>query len=183
MLADRFATQSLAILASIEEIARQRTRCKRKGVGCAVYHVRPVESESHRPLTIVTDAVNGTFEQHEDRTLFECSNEVGKCGCMHAEQRAILRLLERGASARPLVMFCTYSPCTNCANIVNESGLIAGFVYDILTEHDTRGEKRLRATMPVFTAAELRTLVDDPKLENAALNAALARWTTLSRTT
>jgi deoxycytidylate deaminase len=46
--------------------------------------------------------------------------------------------LARG-HVRKLILLCTYSPCTNCANIINDSAIINGVVYRHLTQHDTLG--------------------------------------------
>ena len=54
-------------------------------------------------------------------------------------------------------MLCTYSPCTNCANIILQSGIIEGVVYKILTEHDKRGDEFLRKSIDVLTTKELLT--------------------------
>jgi deoxycytidylate deaminase len=164
-----FARQGLAILDNLREAAVRLTRCKRKGVGCGVYSV------FCNHLAMETRAFNGPTEQGP---YFDCTNEVGKCGCMHAEIRAILRVLEQGRKSHKHVMFCTYSPCTNCANAILECGFIKGVVYETLTQHDQRGIERLNASIKVFAATELRILSDNPKTEHEALDAALARWTT-----
>jgi len=86
------------------------------------------------------------------------------------------------------IMFCTYSPCTNCANIILDSGVINGVIYDILTEHDTRGLAFLQSQIPCVTREELvvaekvaRTGMDGPARQIRSdivekLNAAFGRW-------
>lgn len=122
--------------------------CKRKSVGCCI-----AEVVDEQMLFIPTFSANGPSGQGH-----ECTNVVGNCGCSHAEPRAIMKYLKaRRGIESPRVLICTYSPCTNCANIIIDSGIIGAVVYDILTEHDKRGDEFLRMEMPVFTARELQS--------------------------
>ena len=53
------------------------------------------------------------------------------------------------------LVFCTYSPCTNCANIILDAGIVQAVFYDTLTKHDQRGVEFLEAAMPVFTREDV----------------------------
>jgi deoxycytidylate deaminase len=140
----------------ILEFAERNQKCKRKAVGCAAltftgqYDVPP----ELRPM-IVQMAHNGP-----SREGHECTNEVGNCGCSHSEPRLVRNVLQEYVPEMPLILLCTYSPCTNCANIIIDSKQFCGVIYHILTEHDTRGEKFLREAMPVATLDELNTLTE-----------------------
>lgn len=126
--------------------ATERTTCKRKGVGCQLITIRENEMRSW-------DSVyNGP-----SRPDFECTDIVGNCGCMHSEPRAIIKAFQLGLADTKFIMLCTYSPCTNCANIILQSGIIEGVVYKILTEHDKRGDEFLRKSIDVLTTKELLT--------------------------
>lgn len=144
---------------AIQEYAKANQTCKRKAVGCSVLEiwnepVRPgILSESITRPILVHNGPSG--DGHE------CSDQVGNCGCSHAEPRACIavmcdepRLREVRDNAQ---MVCTYSPCTNCANIIVDSGVIDAVVYDILTEHDRRGVLILKRAMPVFNREDLCT--------------------------
>lgn len=129
----------------ILEFAKNNQRCKRKSVGCSLVTV--IEKTSLQFLR----TRNGPASDE-----YECSNEVGNCGCCHAEPKAIIKGLQKKEYYFDCIMLCTYSPCTNCANIIIESGIVSIIIYDILTEHDIRGEKLLRSKMLVFTRDELK---------------------------
>lgn len=61
---------------------------------------------------------------------------------MHAEQVAVVKALRSHRSSFPLsgcLFLCEYAPCTNCANLINESGLCKVLVYEKETPHDPRG--------------------------------------------
>lgn len=72
-----------------------------------------------------------------------CSGEA-ECGCMHAEVKAVLSLIELDTVYHNCIMFCSYSPCTKCAQIIIQSKRIKEVCYGILTEHDERGQEFLR---------------------------------------
>jgi len=146
----------------IAEYADIKQICKRKSVGCCA-----IAFNSNGEPFLIGLTVNGPVRD------FECSNEVGNCGCSHAEPRLIIYLLQEDIKKKienePIFLMCTYSPCTNCANIIIESGLFLGVFYDILTEHDKRGEERLRKVMPVFQRKELDASTIKELLHNTKL--------------
>lgn len=146
--------------------AELQTTCKRKGVGCSLHHW---EEDKFR---IVARKHNGP-----SRKGHPCTNVVGGCGCSHSEPRVIIDAKFLGYRSDSLVMVCTYSPCTNCANIIIDSRVVKGIVWDILTEHDKRGAEFLRSAMDVITKAELLHLLqfaDDPEREKTFVT--LERW-------
>lgn len=141
----------------ILQFADDHRTCKRKSVGCAILRY-PMEHCISTPVVVSNGpSVPGN----------ECTNIVGNCGCSHSEPRAILQLLKKNIDKAPTMLVCTYSPCTTCANVIIDSGVIQAVAYDILTEHDKRGDEFLRKVMPVFTRAEL---------ESPDCNATLRQW-------
>lgn len=120
--------------------------CKRKAVGCAI--VEYVDDGEF----FITSAINGP-----SNSLNECTNEVGNCGCSHAEPRAIVKYLKHREKEGFVILYTTYSPCVPCANLIMESGIIDAVVYDIFAEHWSRADKMLRRVMPVGYLGELTT--------------------------
>jgi deoxycytidylate deaminase len=132
--------------------AERNQVCLRKAVGCAA-------------VTVINDVPALIYMKHNgpSRDGHECSNEVGNCGCSHAEPRVVqgaIEGLQDASPNMPLILLCTYSPCTNCANIIIDSGLFCGCIYSILTQHDTRGREFLKEAMPVMTVGELNKLTE-----------------------
>lgn len=110
-------------------------RCKRKVVTLAYV-------EGKRTIAVLTNLALG-----------DCSNEVGNCGCMHAEQHLVASITRGGIPAKQeedRVLFINYSPCTNCANLLAASEQVDTVVYKIPTEHDLRGIDRLKQFMEVI---------------------------------
>lgn len=104
----------------------EETNCKRKLVRCWAFTAYEEDGE----LTKVLKANNGSN--------YICSNEVGNCGCAHAETRVILGLMKTQVPG-PFVLLVNYSPCSNCANLIVDSKLIIAVAYRHVTEHDKRG--------------------------------------------
>ena len=108
---------------------------------------RPIPGQSlcKRKTTICSIFLNGKCIQ----TVFNgtswsarfCSNEVGNCGCMHAEVKAILLL---PMNLRFLELYSLYSPCSQCANAILFCGRVKTVYYVHDTEHDMRGLQILR---------------------------------------
>jgi len=140
----------------VTSLAESKTRCKRKGVGCQLTRFH------ERGMLALPAVYNGPA--HED---LKCTGEIGNCGCMHSEPQAIIDCLKRPYNNYKFILLCTYSPCTNCANIIINSGIVEGVVYDILTEHDKRGDEILRKFMPVVTIEDIR---------NGHVDAILSSW-------
>lgn len=102
-----------------------KTSCKRKGVACAVLP---------ELKWFYNGPINGDAEL--------CSNEVGNCGCIHAEFHALRYCIWQNGyySHEPKYsLLVNYSPCTSCANLIVASYCIERVYYVTLTEHDKRG--------------------------------------------
>lgn len=149
------ATSIARALETAQELAVTHQTCKRKAVGCAVVEIgyRPCQTAKRSPPLLYVKPlftkINGPLPGHE------CSNVVGNCGCVHAEQRAVISLmLARSHNPCPgllepktTVLVCQYSPCTSCANLIVACEEITDVVYAIPTEHDLRGIDILRANI------------------------------------
>lgn len=94
--------------------------CKRKTVQASVFGL---DGE------LKAQAYNGPAEGHE------CSNEVGNCGCEHAEPK-VLGMLQADV---PLIMAVTYSPCTKCAEAIIAHSGVRMVAFKWMTYHDLGG--------------------------------------------
>ncbi len=152
-------------LKRITEAAARRTKCKRKGVGCGLYNLYEGRNE------LVVEMFNGPT-----RSGFQCTNVIGACGCIHSEPRCLMRAMTLGYQSG-LIMFCTYSPCVPCANMIIESGLVAGVVREVFTKYpppgDERGEQFLKdAGIDVVTLEQLKEF----KGIEGGISDTLRRW-------
>lgn len=99
------------------KMATERTACLRKPVFCGAY--QSTFSEGVEIYRQICTAVNGPpAGAHCLGPDMETA-----CGCVHAEQRVILRLMRNVMQADAIV--CTYEPCFgHCANLLLESRVL-----------------------------------------------------------
>ncbi|MBF0359747.1 MAG: hypothetical protein HQK49_01995 [Oligoflexia bacterium] len=103
---------------SFEEIYMQlafnlakRSTCKRLNVGAVV-----VSDDYSRVYGI---GYNGNAKGMANTCD---SDEPGNCGCLHAEDNALLKT--NGGAEVPKIMFITHAPCVYCAKrIINKGGI------------------------------------------------------------
>lgn len=155
------------IFVEILEYAERNQVCLRKAVGCAAITFSGADLS---PM-LVAMVHNGP-----SRPGHPCTNEVGNCGCSHSEPRLVQDILRKtiDLTTMPLIMVCTYSPCTTCANITIDSGLFKGVIYDVLTEHDKRGDKFLRDAMPVLTRKEIQEAIETE--QTGEIDGQIKKW-------
>lgn len=96
-----------SIFMELATMMSTRATCHRLKVGCVI-----VSSDNHRILSI---GYNGGAMGLKN----ECdSSEPGNCGCIHAEENALIKLNFNDPSDKKLLV--TMSPCLQCAKrIVN----------------------------------------------------------------
>jgi tRNA(Arg) A34 adenosine deaminase TadA len=109
------------------------------GRGCKRKAVKAVATHDH----------GYSFTSFENYSpVGDCTEEVGNCGCMHAEPQLLLHLA-KAQRKKTETLGVTYSPCTQCANMIvhfhKHIHAIAGIYWLIDTETDLRGIERLKA--------------------------------------
>jgi deoxycytidylate deaminase len=114
-------------LEAASKIVEENTECKRKGVACLLFQI------TNGSCILLGNSVNGPLGD------YECTNEVGNCGCAHAEAMLICGLGIPVDIMRGYILAVNYAPCTNCANLIAMSRLFDGVVYLRPTHHDERG--------------------------------------------
>jgi len=140
------------ILRHCHDLNEKPQGCKRKFVRSTIL------SPHTNGVTRVFSRVNGPTKD-----FFECSGELAKCGCMHSEPQVILDLVKSvpdGNRIFQYIMICSYSPCTSCSNTIIMSNCIDAVIYDKITQHDLRGEERLKQVMPVTTVRRIEEIAN-----------------------
>ena len=90
------------------EIIAMRSTCKRLQVGALI-----VDSSL---LYILAIGYNGNYVGGPNICD---SDEVGFCGCIHAESNALIKADNR---VKDKILFLTNMPCKNCAKLIINSG-------------------------------------------------------------
>lgn len=138
----------------ITAYAEENQTCLRKAVGCGVVQVGEwmtlIKGRENEPdyedYFVTFPLIRGMTHNGPSSYGNPCSNEVGNCGCMHAEQKAIIDIYSKWSHLQSMrnILFCTYSPCSTCANMISYSKAFQAVVYKIDTAHDMRGINILR---------------------------------------
>lgn len=148
----QLARYLLELTEALEPYATKHTRCKRKGVGVRILRLRGTQI---LPESIWVNGPSG---------YNDCSNEIGNCGCGHAEPRALMAyaqaVCDNEYKSWPTIMLTAYAPCTNCANVILDSHMIHGVIYYKLTLHDQRGLANLMRSMPVLVLGGLQRAIE-----------------------
>ena len=131
-------------LRHLQHIAEVNQECKRMSVGCTIGYF-----DQWGVWQSLVSGVNGS------RTSIGCTNEVGNCGCSHAEPRAIVSLLKSvEVPYQPLVMLCTHAPCATCANLIIDCAKIICVVYNE-DYRITTGRDLLEAVLNIYKLSEI----------------------------
>lgn len=89
----------------------ENSYCKRRKVGALVV----------KDKMIISDGYNGTPTGFEN--VCEDENGVSKPYVLHAEANAITKLAKSSNSSEGATMYCTASPCIECAKLIIQSGI------------------------------------------------------------
>jgi len=111
----------------------ERSTCRRLKVGAAI-----VTPDFRKVLAV---GYNGNASGLKN----DCdSDEVGKCGCIHAETNAVVNC--DAPRAMEKIVLCTYLPCVACAKLLINLGNVKRVLYandyrikDSLSLFDTVG--------------------------------------------
>lgn len=129
----------------LAEVIKKRSNCLRKPYGALIV----------KDNRIITTGYNGT--PHEIKDCFDggcerCSkrekNEIKtheyqeSCICIHAEQNAIIQAAYLGTSTKYGTMYATISPCSSCAKLIINAGIVR-YVYSEI-HHDKEGIRLLK---------------------------------------
>lgn len=113
----------------VAHVVKQRATCTRAQVGCVITNISGT--------SIVSMGYNGNARGLPD----VCDTNVpGSCGCLHAEENALLK----APFGQALVLYTTTSPCLMCAKRIMNSSITTVFFdetyrntdgFDLLQRH------------------------------------------------
>ena len=100
------------VFMKLADFLARRSTCSRLKVGAVV--------TSEHCDKVYGIGYNGNYAGGENKCD---SDEPGNCGCLHAEENALLKVSED--RNKPKIMFLTHAPCKMCAKrIINKGGFI-----------------------------------------------------------
>jgi len=111
---------------SIAEAVRMRCNCMSSKKGAVIVKEKQIVSTGYNGSPKgVKHCNNGGCERCTLRHLGEIKSGVysAPCICCHAEENAIVQAAANGISTKGAIMYCTYTPCTNCAKLIINAGI------------------------------------------------------------
>jgi dCMP deaminase len=114
------------------EILENRSTCIRGHVGALIIRDKRVISEGYNgaPPNMI-DCYEAGECLTDYRTLAKMAGYIAIEGCartIHAEANAIAFAARHGIATEGAEMWCTYSPCRECAKLIVSAGIVR-FVY------------------------------------------------------
>ncbi len=129
----------------LAQVVKKRSNCLRAQYGALIV----------KDYRIITTGYNGTphgVKNCSDGGCVRClRRENGEiqtheyqesCICIHAEQNAIIQASYLGVSTKGGTMYSTISPCSSCAKLIINAGIVR-YVFHTL-HHDHEGVKLLK---------------------------------------
>jgi dCMP deaminase len=97
----------------------RRSTCRRLNVGCVI-----ASADSRH---VFGGGYNGGASGLENDCDRVGPDAVGSCGCLHAEQNAVINC--RASRSEEKIVYCTHLPCVTCAKFLINLGGVRQVVY------------------------------------------------------
>lgn len=126
-----------AIYLQLASLMSLRSTCRRLAVGCAI-----TTPDFRKVISI---GYNGNAAGLPN----DCdSDEPGKCGCLHAEENAVINCDVPRSTDK--IVFCTHLPCVACAKRIINLGNVQAVYY--------LNDYRIRDSLPLFETVGIRAI-------------------------
>jgi dCMP deaminase len=136
----------------ITALVARRTTCLRRAVGAVIV----------KDKRILTTGYNGAPSGVRHCTEVGCLREQLKvesgmrhelCRGIHAEQNAIIQAAYHGVSVKGASLFCTNQPCSICAKMIVNAGIVAIFYRSVYGDELAR-DMLAEAGIPMIQVGE-----------------------------
>ncbi len=127
------------------EVVKKRADCTRRQVGSLIVRDFRIISTGYNgtPHKIKNCSEGGCLRcQRRDKGEIKGYEYEESCICIHAEQNAIIQAALHGSSTRGATLYTTTNPCSSCAKIIANAGIIR--VICRMEHHDIAGIKLLK---------------------------------------
>lgn len=108
--------------------------CKKLQVGCIITKDNRIISNGYNGTLSNTDntcediiEVNSKDNNNKDNQTEQLQTKIS---VFHAEENAILHMLRCGISTVDCVLYCSHSPCVNCAKMIVGAGIKTVYFVD-----------------------------------------------------
>lgn len=143
----------------IAEVTKSRSNCIRMNVGVVIVRDKRIVTTGYNGTPMgVKNCFEGGCKRCMDRhnNLIRAGENKEKCVCIHGEQNAILQSAYHGVSTRGATMYSTVMPCTSCAKMILNCGIVRVVYKEKYTDND--GGNLLKETgVETVAFAEIKT--------------------------
>jgi dCMP deaminase len=105
---------------TVAETFAKLSHCERAKVGAIIV-------KSDRIISIGYNGMPAGYDNCCEDTLYHIqlgtTTEMSKPEVLHAEANAIAKLAQSSESSDGAVMFCTHTPCIECAKLIHQAGI------------------------------------------------------------
>lgn len=126
----------LKIMSNFADTIKGLSCCKRAEVGCIIF--------TPDFTSVCSIGYNGPARGESNDC---CTNEPGKCGCIHAEANALLKL---DSPKMNLILYSTTAPCVNCAGLILNTRQIIQVRYKLVYRSNEGVQRLERAGITVI---------------------------------
>jgi dCMP deaminase len=129
----------------LAQIVKKRSNCLRIPYGALIVKDFRIISTGYNGTPHgIKNCIDGGCERCAKREKGEIKTHEFQesCICIHAEQNAIVQAAYQGISTKGAAMYSTISPCSSCAKLIINAGIIR-YIYNT-PHHDKEGIKLLQ---------------------------------------
>ncbi len=129
----------------LAEVIKKRSNCLRKPYGALIVKNNRIINTGYNgtPHGVKNCDEGGCVRcAKRDRGEIKTHEYQESCICIHAEQNAIIQAAYLGVSTKGGTMYSTISPCSSCAKLIINAGIIR-YVFEE-QHHDGEGINLLR---------------------------------------
>jgi len=130
----------------LAQIVRKRSNCLRSPYGAVIVKDFRIISTGYNGTPHgIKNCIDGGCERcaRRQKGEIETHEYQESCICIHAEQNAIIQAAYQGSSTRGATMYSTISPCSSCAKMIINAGIVRYVYYK--PHHDEDGVKLLKS--------------------------------------
>lgn len=124
----------------LAQVIKKRSNCLRSAYGTLIVKdYRIITTGYNGTPHGIKNCIDGGCERCRRREKGEIQTHEYQesCICVHAEQNAIVQAAYMGSSTKGTTMYSTISPCSGCAKLIINAGIIR-FVFQ-KPHHDEEG--------------------------------------------
>ena len=105
---------------TVAETFAKLSHCERAKVGAIIV-------KSDRIISIGYNGMPAGYDNCCEDTMYHIqlgtTTEISRPEVLHAEANAIAKLAQSSESSDGAVMFCTHTPCIECAKLIHQAGI------------------------------------------------------------